>query len=88
MKRRETIQWLVGLSVNLTVIIFLIKAAWEGNDKAMLLVLFFYPVLIVINSLVWLVLRTLKKSDARIYGTLAVWLTILFVPVLLIAAMY
>ena len=88
MKLRQISQWIIGSLINLIVVIFLINAAWEGNDKAILLIIVFYPMLIVVNSIVWIVLRILKREDARIYSTMAYCLLILLFPVLFLATLY
>ncbi|WP_276373965.1 hypothetical protein [Chryseolinea sp. H1M3-3] len=88
MNLKEICHWIVGTAVSLTVTIFLIKTAWEGNDKAIILLMFYYPALIVANVLVWAVLRIFKQQEARIYGTIALCLVILFAPLLYIASQY
>jgi hypothetical protein len=88
MKLRQISQWIVGTLINSIVTVFLVKAAWEGNDKAILLVIVFYPMLIVANSIIWVVLRILKKQDAKIYSTMVLCLLILLIPVLFLASLY
>ena len=88
MRLRQISQWIIGSLVNLIVIILLIRGAWEGNDKAILLTIVFYLMLIVANSIVWIVLRILKKDDAKIYSTIVLCLLILLFPVLFLATLY
>ena len=88
MTLKEICHWIIGIAVSLTVTIFLIRTAWQGNDKAILLVMFYYPILIIANALAWTVLRLLRQQEAKIYGTIALCLVILFAPVLYIASQY
>ena len=88
MTLKEICHWTIGIAVSLTVTMFLIWTAWEGNDKAILLVMFYYPVLIVANALVWTVLRLFRQQEAKICGTIALCLVILFAPVLYIASQF
>lgn len=39
---------------NLTVVGLLIRSAWSGNDKAIILMIFLYPLLILINGIIWM----------------------------------
>ena len=86
MNSREMAHWIVASAVNIIVVLLLVKRAWDGNDKAILLVVFYYPMLLIINLIVWLVLRSKRKDESVIYKTLALCMTILYIPVLLIAA--
>ena len=88
MKLRLVSQWIIGCLINLSVIIALIKTAWEGNDKAIILVVIFYPMLIVVNSIGGIILRILRKEDAEIYSTMALCLLILLFPVLYLATIH
>jgi hypothetical protein len=42
MNLKEISHWIIGTAVNLAVIILLLKMAWKGNDKAILLVMLYY----------------------------------------------
>jgi len=74
--------------INLTLILKMISIAWEGNDKAIILVIFGYPTLTIVNALVWLTLRLLKRPEFKIYKITTIGLTILFIPTLIASTMY
>lgn len=74
--------------INLIVIGKLISIAWDGNDKAIILVIFGYPALTIINGLVWLTLAILKRPEYKIYKTSTIGLAILFIPTLIASSMY
>ena len=74
--------------INLTLILKMISIAWEGNDKAILLVIFGFPILTIVNALVWLTLRILKRPEYKIYKITTVGLAVLFIPTLMASSMY
>jgi hypothetical protein len=74
--------------INLALILKMISIAWEGNDKAIILVIFGYPTLTIVNALVWLTLRILKRPEFKIYKITTVGLAILFIPTLIASSMY
>ena len=82
MTRREINQLLVTATVNLSVIALLISKAWNGNDKAIILVIFFYPILIIANGIFWM------ASKSKAFRITTITLLLFFLPVLFIAAMH
>jgi hypothetical protein len=74
--------------VNLAIVARLINMAWDGNDKAILFVIFCYPVLIIANGAVWMVLRLAKHPAYTIYKITTIALLLLYIPVLGIASLY
>jgi hypothetical protein len=74
--------------VNILVIWRLINTAWEGNDKAIILVILGYALLFVINLIVFSILKFLRRDQAEIYRVTTLGLAILFLPVLFIAGSY
>ena len=85
---KEMFHWIIGGALNLFVIVLLIRTAWSGNDKAIILVIVLYPALVIVNLLAWLVLKAFGIKEASIYKTLLFCLIILFFPVMFIAALY
>lgn len=71
---------------NLIAVGLLIRSAWNGNDKAIIFVILFYPLLILVNGMIWMNLHSKKKRESRIYRATTLGLIILFLPVLLIAS--
>lgn len=80
--------FVVAVAVNLLLVSFILKATWDGNDKAIILVLFLYPIIILINSLVWWALNKKHKSASKIYRAITLGLIVLFLPVLMLASSY
>ena len=74
--------------INLAVILSLINMAWEGNDKAILAVIFGYLALTLVNAVIWLILGILKKPAHRIYKLSTLCLIIFFVPALIASMFY
>ncbi len=79
--------WLVLLWViNVTVIGLLIgRVKAINNDKAPLVFLFGYPVLIVANLVVWGLLALFKSTFTGPVGICVLFLVLLFLPLLLYA---
>lgn len=73
---------------NLMIIGKLVGMAWDGNDKAIILVIFGYPALTILNGLICLTLAILKRPEYQIYKTSTIGLAILFIPTLIASSMY
>ena len=74
--------------INLIFVAKIISIVWEGNDKAIILVIFAYPILTIINGFVWLTLRLLKRPEYEIYKMTTIGLAILFIPTLILSCLY
>ncbi len=72
--------------VNLSVVGLLIKTAWDGNDKAIILVIFFYPLLILANLVLWMKMHSKGKAESKVYRATTLGLIVLFLPVLMMAS--
>jgi hypothetical protein len=88
MTRTDKIHLIIISVINIGLISKLISIAWEGNDKAIILVIFGYPALTFLNGLVWLTLRILKRPESKIYKITTIGLAVLFIPSLMISSMY
>lgn len=76
------------LLINLLVVSKLIHFSWTGNDKAVLVVGFYYFILILLNMAAWVILEYFKKESARIYKISIVCLVILIIPMFVIASLH
>ena len=74
--------------INLTLIYKLINIAWSGNDKAIILVIFGYPFLILLNAILWGTFGYFKRIESNIYKLMTIALSILFIPTLIISSLY
>lgn len=81
MTDKEINQLIITTLINLGLIVLLIREAWDGNDKAIILVIFLYPLMAMVNGILWMS----TKSKAFMVTTIS--LLILFLPVLFIATM-
>ena len=73
---------------NLILISFMIQTAWQGNDKAILVIILLYPLLTLLNAIVWFILFILKRSESKFYKWNTIGLIILLIPALAIASIY
>lgn len=78
----------ISVFINFFLVGQIIKQVWDGNDKAIILLIFLYPILIIVNSLIWWVLSKKRKKESKIYKFTTIGLIILFLPSLVIASMY
>lgn len=87
MNNNNKIHLCIILLLNLVLISFMICTAWHGNDKAILVIILLYPILTLLNAIVWFVLFILKRSESKIYKWNTIGMIILFIPALLTAGM-
>lgn len=88
MTEREINHLIFASIINLVLVGLLVKSSWDGNDKAIIFVIFFYPLLILINLIMWMTLSSKRRSESRVYRATTIGLIVLFVPVLMIATAY
>jgi hypothetical protein len=80
---RTTLFWTILISViDILLISYLRDRVIEGNDKSIILFLFYYPLIIIANYILWRVLKrtTLNKPMKIIF----IALVVLFLPLWLI----
>ena len=85
---KDKIHLIIISIINLSIIFKLIVTAWNGNDKGIILVVFGYIALIIINCIIWLTLRTLKRPENKIYKIVTFGLVLLFIPTVIISSLY
>lgn len=88
MTDRQKIHLLLNMTINLVIVGLLIRQAWEGNDKAIILMIFVYPLLIIINAIIWGTLRSFRRTESEKYRLTTLALLVLLIPAVLIATMY
>lgn len=74
--------------INLIVVGKLLSVTMNGNDKAIIFLIFGYVFLIILNGLVWLVLHLAKKKACKIYKILTFGLVFLFPPTLILSTVF
>jgi heme/copper-type cytochrome/quinol oxidase subunit 4 len=88
MTEKEINHLIFASIINLILVGLLVKTSWDGNDKAIIFVIFFYPILILVNLVIWMTLSSKRKDESKIYRAITIGLIILFLPVLIIATWY
>lgn len=71
--------------MNLMVVCYLIYLVGAGNDKSILLMLFYYPLLILVNALIGYGLKRMKLQMGSYFYQAALYLCFLFLPALIIS---
>jgi hypothetical protein len=78
----------IAFAVNLAlVILILAEVKIINDDKAVMLFIGYYPILIFLNFLIWLTLKLLKNRQHKIYGQSTLVLLALLLPFFIIATM-
>ena len=81
------VKYLIFL-VNLVIVGYLVYAVGSGNDKSILFMLFYYPVLILVNGLMGYGVRKMNpKVDGYFYWA-SIVLVILYLPLLLVSPLF
>jgi hypothetical protein len=75
-------------SINLILVILMIRTAWQGNDKAILVIVLLYPILTFLNAVIWFVLFVFQRRESKLYKWSTVGMIALFIPALMVASMY
>jgi hypothetical protein len=88
MKENEINHLVFASIIKLILVGLLLKTSWNGNDKAIIYVIFFYPLLILVNLIIWMTLSSKRNPDSKIYRATTIGLIILFLPILLMVTSY
>ena len=77
---------ILAYTINVLCIGFLFwKMAQAGGDKAALLFLFYYPVIVFLNAALWLSLKIFGGSQFAAFKQTSIAVLILFLPLYFIA---
>jgi hypothetical protein len=85
MNTSSKIHLIITSLINLALIFWMVSIVWLGNDKAVLVIIFSYPILTIVNALIWIVLRLLKHSHFKVYKVTTLSLLALLIPTGVIA---
>ena len=86
MNANHKIHLLILSLINLMLISLMIRTAWEGNDKAILVIILLYPILTLLNAIVWLLSFIFKRHESKFYKWNTIGLIILFIPALILSS--
>lgn len=87
--KKHDIHFLTAFLVNLTIVGLIINYVWTSvSDKAVIMFILFYPLLTVINLIVWIMMRISKDNRYTIYRWTTVALIVGFIPATIVVAMY
>lgn len=88
MKTNNIIHLTVISLINLVLIGLMIRTAWQGNDKAILVIVLLYPILTFINAVIWFILFVFQRPESKLYKWTTIGMIALFMPALIVASMY
>ena len=72
-------------TINLVLILFMIRTAWTGNYNAILIIWIGYPILTALNLMLWFMLFVFQRPESRLYKWSTIGLIALFIPAVTIA---
>lgn len=79
---------LLVMLVNLTIVVLLVYKVWTGNDKAPILFLFVYFLLILANLSVWAILKLMRQPTSAVYLTAVKFLLLLLIPAIFVSTLF
>lgn len=88
MKNKDKIHLTFISIINIALIIKMISISWNGNDKGIIVLLFGYPIIILLNASLWLILYFSKNQKFKIYRNTTIGLILFFLPAILLSTMY
>ncbi len=79
----------IAFSVNAIIIALIIYLIIKSDsDKSPIIFMLFYPALTILILTIFLVLKFLKKAEAKIYKQILIGLLLLFFPIVLLISQY
>ena len=72
--------------INFIIIGIMINHVWGGGEKTIVLIIFGYPFLIFLNSLMWFILKIKNRPIFKIYKISTFILVLFFIPTLILAS--
>jgi hypothetical protein len=85
MDMKLKIHVLIVLIINSLLVLLMVIKGWYGNDKSIILFIFGYPLLMILNGLAWLILKLSNKPENKIYKWNTIGLFVLFLAGMLVA---
>jgi hypothetical protein len=86
---KENLQFGVALLINSILVGLMVNYIWSSDsDKAIIILMIFYPVLTVLNFIIWIAMRLGRDPRYRIYKWMTFALIISFIPIAMIAGEY
>lgn len=83
MTKNHKIHLLICSLINLILILIIITSIREGNDKEVVFLVLSYPILIIVNAFIWLILRIFKRPEYKIYKYPTIGLFIFLIPTII-----
>lgn len=80
--------FLLVMLINLILVVLLVYKVWTGNDKAPILFLFVYPLLMLANLSVWAILKLMRRPTSIVYLTAVKLLLLLLLPTIFVFSLF
>ena len=87
--KKDDIHFLAALLVNVIVVGLIINYVWTSDsDKSVIIFVLFYPLLTIINLIIWIMMRISKDSRYTIYRWMTIALIVGVIPATIAVTMY
>ena len=83
-----SIHLLLAFIANLFLISWMCYFAIDGNDKSIIILILYYPLLLLANFITWQILRVLRSPHVIVYQTTTKGFILLFLPVVGISSYF
>jgi hypothetical protein len=86
---KENLHFGLAFFVNIIRVGLMINFVWSSNsDKSVFIFIIFYPVLTVLNLLIWIMMRIVRDSRSQIYKWMTIALIVGFIPATIMVGLY
>ncbi len=85
---KDDIHFTIALLINFIAVALLVRFLWSAGDKEAIVFILVYPAQVILNGIIWLMMRMDRDPRYRIYRWMTLALIIGFIPVSIIASMY
>jgi hypothetical protein len=86
---KENLHFGLALLINIILVGLVINFVWSSDsDKSVIIFIIFYPVLTVLNLLIWIMMKIGNDSHSHIYKWMTIALIVGFIPATLMVGLY
>jgi hypothetical protein len=86
---KENLHFGIALLINIILVGLMINYVWSSDsDKSIFIFIIFYPVLILLNLIIWIMMRMGKDTRYHIYKWMTIALIVGFIPATIMVGLY
>ena len=86
---KEDIHFGIALIINTVLVGLIINYVWTSDsDKSVFVFIIFYPMLTLLNAIIWIMMRIERDPRYPIYKWTTVALIVAFIPMIILGGLY